>query len=83
MVVYPTNGAIDEYTVDTQYSKSGTIGVADLYEVSAGVLGLKISAWTTATAGMVQIDAVIKYHSYGESDFSSLPGMVYSAYDVV
>ena len=80
LVVYPSSGSAAEFVVDTQFSKSGTVGVADLYEVSSGVFGFRIPEWTSATTGMVQIDAVVNYSSYGEDDFSSIPGLVYEPY---
>lgn len=83
LVVYPSSGTPAEFVVDTQYSASGTTGVAEIYEVSNGQFGFKIPEWVTATSGMVQIDAVINYSSYGEDDFSSIPGLVYEPYRVL
>lgn len=83
LIVYPTSGTPAEFVVDTQFSKAGTVGVADLYEISNGVFGFRIPQWTTATAGMVQVDAIINYSSYGEEDFSSIPGLIYEPYKVL
>lgn len=79
LLVYPTSGVVSETTVDTQYAKQGTAGVADMFEVSPGVLGIKIPTWS-ATAAMLQVRVMVKYHSYGEGDFSSIPGMIYAPY---
>lgn len=83
LIVYPTSGNVAEFVVDTQFSRFGTVGVADLYEISNGVFGFRIPQWTTATSGMVQIDAMINYSSYGEEDFSSVPGLIYEPYKVL
>ncbi len=82
ILVFPTNGVISETTVDTQYAKIGTAGVADLFEISPGVLGIKIPTWTAPLA-MLQVRVMIKYNSYGEGDFSSIPGMVYFPYAIL
>lgn len=82
LVVYPTSAVISETTVDTQYAKQGTTGVADLFEISPGVLGIKIPTWSATTA-MLQVRVMVKYHSYGEGDFSSIPGMVYEPYKIM
>lgn len=82
LVVFPTSGVVSETTVDTQFAKQGTAGVADLFEVSPGVFGIRIPTWTAPTA-MLQVRVFIKYHSYGEGDFSSVPGLVYYPYRAV
>ena len=60
LVVYPSSDSAAEYVVDTQFSKYGTAGVADIYEISKGKFGFRIPEWISATSGMVQIDACNK-----------------------
>ncbi|WP_324037398.1 phage tail-collar fiber domain-containing protein [Aeromonas caviae] len=79
LVVYPTSAVISDTTVDTQYAKQGVAGVVDLFEISPGVLGIKIPTWPLESA-MIQVKVMVKYHSYGEGDFSSVAGLVYAPY---